>query len=54
VSRATDEIVLHGADLAVAGRRPGRRAEPDALGEAVAASETILLRLPSRQPGAAS
>jgi len=55
VSRATDEIVLHGADLAVARaavRAGGRSLTPRV--EAVAASETILLRLPEPvQPGAA-
>ncbi|HYQ80356.1 MAG TPA: M1 family metallopeptidase, partial [Anaeromyxobacteraceae bacterium] len=55
VSRATDEIVLHGADLAVgraAVRAGGRSLAPVAT--AVPASETILLRLPEPvQPGAA-
>jgi puromycin-sensitive aminopeptidase len=55
VSRATDEIVLHGADLSVtraAVRAAGRSLTPRV--ELVAASETIRLRLPEPvQPGAA-
>ncbi|HET6922221.1 MAG TPA: M1 family aminopeptidase [Anaeromyxobacteraceae bacterium] len=55
VSRATDEIVLHGADLAVARAavRAGGRSLVAAV-ELAPASETILFRLPEPlQPGAA-